>query len=58
MSDFDITEPGQYARGLPFDQYEQMRAQPGLVWHEGELWVSYYSSHEGSSRIYVARVRL
>jgi hypothetical protein len=31
---------------------------PGLVWHDGELWVSYYSSHEGKSSIYLARIRL
>ena len=31
---------------------------PGLVWHEGQLWVSYYSSHEGKTSIYLARVRL
>jgi hypothetical protein len=30
----------------------------GLVWHEGVLWVSYYSSHEGRTSIYLARVRL
>ncbi|MGC8792270.1 MAG: exo-alpha-sialidase, partial [Bryobacteraceae bacterium] len=30
----------------------------GLVWHEGLLWVSYYSSHEGKAAIYLARVRL
>ncbi|MFN4260702.1 MAG: exo-alpha-sialidase [Gemmataceae bacterium] len=30
----------------------------GLVWHEGQLWVSYYSSHEGKSSIYLARARL
>jgi len=29
---------------------------PGLVWHSGMLWVSYYSSHEGKTAIYVARV--
>jgi hypothetical protein len=29
----------------------------GLVWHDGLLWVSYYSSHEGQTRIYLARVR-
>lgn len=29
---------------------------PGLVWHEGQLWISYYSSHEGRSQIYLARV--
>jgi hypothetical protein len=30
----------------------------GLVWHEGMLWVSYYSSHEGKSSIYLAKVQL
>lgn len=30
----------------------------GLVWHEGHLWVSYYSSHEKKSSIYLAVVRL
>lgn len=31
---------------------------PGLVWHEGLLWMSYYSSHEGKTSIYLARIRL
>jgi hypothetical protein len=31
---------------------------PGMVWHEGLLWLSYYSSHEGRSQIYLARVRM
>ncbi|MBL9208840.1 MAG: hypothetical protein JNL92_00130 [Opitutaceae bacterium] len=31
---------------------------PGLAWHEGVLWVAYYSSHEGKAAIYLARVRL
>lgn len=31
---------------------------PGLVWHAGELWASYYSSHEGRTMVYVARVAL
>jgi hypothetical protein len=30
---------------------------PGLAWHEGELWVSYYSSHEGKTSIYLARLK-
>ena len=29
----------------------------GLVWHEGLLWVSYYSSHEGKTAIYLAKVK-
>jgi hypothetical protein len=31
---------------------------PGLVFHEGLLWVSYYSSHEGRAMIYLAKVKL
>ena len=30
----------------------------GLVWHDKQLWVSYYSSHEGKTNIYLARVRV
>jgi hypothetical protein len=29
----------------------------GLVWHNELLWVSYYSSHEGKTSIYLAQVR-
>ena len=28
------------------------------VWHEELLWVSYYSSHEGKTSVYLAKVRL
>jgi hypothetical protein len=31
---------------------------PGLVWHQDLLWVSYYSSHEGKTSIYLAKVKL
>jgi len=31
---------------------------PGLVLHEGLLWVSYYSSHEGKTSIYLAKVKV
>ncbi len=31
---------------------------PGLVWHEEELWTSFYSSHEDKTAIYLARVKL
>ncbi|HUR54320.1 MAG TPA: sialidase family protein [Gemmataceae bacterium] len=30
----------------------------GLVWHDGVLWVSYYSTHEGMSAIYLAKVKV
>jgi len=31
---------------------------PGLVLHNGLLWVRYYSSHEGKTSIYLAKVKL
>ena len=31
---------------------------PGLVWHDGLLWISYYSSHEGKTSIYLAKVKV
>ena len=31
---------------------------PGLVVRKGELWVSYYSSHEGKTSIYLARLKV
>jgi len=31
---------------------------PGLVWHEKTLYVSYYSSHEGKTSIYLAKVKI
>ncbi len=31
---------------------------PGMVWHDGLLWMSYYASHEGKSAIYLAKMRL
>ncbi len=30
----------------------------GMVLHEGILWVSYYSSHEGKTSIYLAKVKI
>jgi hypothetical protein len=29
---------------------------PGMVWHDGRIWMSYYSSHEDKSAIYLARI--
>jgi hypothetical protein len=31
---------------------------PGLVWHEGRLWMSYYSSHEDRTSIYLAVISI
>jgi len=29
----------------------------GMVWHDGLLWMSYYSSHEARPSIYLAKIR-
>jgi hypothetical protein len=31
---------------------------PGMVWHDGVLWMSYYSSHEGKTSIYLAKIKI
>lgn len=31
---------------------------PGMVFHNGILWVSYYSSHEGRTSIYLAKIKV
>lgn len=31
---------------------------PGMVWHEDLLWMTHYSSHEGRSSIYLAKIDL
>lgn len=31
---------------------------PGMIFHEGHLWMSYYSSHEGKAAIYLAEIAL
>lgn len=31
---------------------------PGFVWHQNLLWMSYYSSHEGKTSIYLAKLKL
>lgn len=31
---------------------------PGFVWHGGKIWMSYYSSHEGKTSIYLATLEL
>lgn len=52
------------ARMTP-DSYEPVLTLPsagdtsyaGMVWHDDLLWISYYSSHEGKTSIYLARIR-
>jgi len=31
---------------------------PGLVWRDNLLWMSYYSSHEGKTSVYLAKIKI
>jgi hypothetical protein len=31
---------------------------PGFVWHEGLVWMLYYSSHEDKTSIYLAKIKV
>jgi hypothetical protein len=30
----------------------------GMVWHDDLLWMSYYSSHQGKTSIYLTKLKL
>lgn len=68
---FATMDPTHYEIGLILPSGGSDTGYPGMVWHEGELWVSYYSSHEDKdgnpplnrhtelpTAIYTARVKL
>jgi len=52
-----MTADGGYEPVLSFPSGGDT-SYPGMVWHQGELWMSYYSSHEGKTSIYVARIKV
>jgi hypothetical protein len=52
-----MTREGGYDPVLTFPSGGDT-SYPGLVWHDGRLWMSYYSSHEGKSAIYIAQIKL
>lgn len=45
-----------FTQKLPFPSGGD-NSYPGFVMHNGVLWMSYYSSHEGKTSIYLAKVR-
>lgn len=49
--------PTGYERLLEFPSGGD-NSYPGYVWHDGLLWMLYYSSHEGKTSIYLAKVKL
>ncbi len=57
------TALGLIARDATFDERVRLpsggdTSYPGMVVHDGKLWVSYYASHEGKTSIYLAKVPL
>lgn len=52
-----MTAAGEYEPLLTLESGGDT-SYPGLVWHDGMLWMSFYSSHEGKTSIYLARIKL
>jgi hypothetical protein len=52
-----MTPTGGYEPVLTFPSGGDT-SYPGLVWENGVLWMSYYSSHEGKTQIYLAKIRV
>jgi hypothetical protein len=50
-----MSRDGGYAPALTFTSGGDT-SYPGLVWHNGLVWMSYYSSHEGKTSIYLAKI--
>ena len=52
-----MTAAGGYEPVLTFPSSGD-NSYPGFVWHDGLLWMSYYSSHEGKTSIYLAKIKV
>src|SRR6187431_187873 len=52
-----MTADGKYDPALTFPSGGDT-SYAGLVWHNGELWMSYYSTHDKKSSVYIAKVRV
>ena len=52
-----MTAAGDYKPVLTFPSGGDT-SYAGLVWHDGLLWMSYYSSHEGKTSIYLAKIKV
>lgn len=59
-------EPTTVLARMTRDRYEPILtlpsggdcSYPGMVWHDGMLWMSYYSSHEGKTSVYLAKIKI
>jgi hypothetical protein len=56
LCQLDVTEP-RMTRLLKLPSGGDT-SYPGLVWHDGLLYMSYYSSHEGKTSIYLAKTKI
>ncbi|WP_425617473.1 exo-alpha-sialidase [Anatilimnocola sp. NA78] len=52
-----MTKEGEYEPVLTLKSSGDT-SYPGMVWHEGQLWLSFYSSHEGKTSIYLAKLKV
>jgi hypothetical protein len=52
-----MTADGDYKPELTFPSGGDT-SYAGLAWHDGLLWMSYYSSHEGKTSIYLAKIKV
>jgi len=52
-----MTADGGYEPALEFTSGGDT-SYPGLVWHNGLLWMSFYSSHEGKTSIYLTKINV
>lgn len=52
-----MTKEGEYEPVLTLKSSGDT-SYPGMIWHEGQLWMSFYSSHEGKTSIYLARLKV
>ena len=50
-------EKGTYTKGLKLPSKGDS-SYAGLIWHNGLLWLSYYSSHEDKTSIYLAKIKV
>ncbi len=52
-----ITREGNFETALTLPSFGDT-GYAGLVWHDNLLWMAYYSSHEGGTNIYLAKIKL
>lgn len=53
----ELQQSGHFDRWITFPSGGDT-SYPGMLVHQDHLWISYYSSHEGKSAIYLARIKL